>query len=349
VDSIKVRGRHPKTLVKVSQAPAIGAILAQIVAQCTYKVRDLQLPDFAAGPGVILKQVELRSRPANALCKRAIFISRCDNIEEDMLDSIGFLDQYDQSPTSTFSFSLGFHFDPFAPAIAHAVAWETPTTNIMFSCWVSDAFDEVLENILIHAQTIDIVTFHGYERFSYKYTGSCIFNRVEESNVKGISFSKSNPRAVFEIVQALRRCLVSLPDVAFTRCPMPSWAFLRVAAAMSNVTCLSELISLSLTTSVAETFNVQEFLTALLHFSRLERLRLKGIPIDGSEAMAAVCGLSALHLLHLEDLSFVAPFSRPLQSGLVLLDISRGEFSVDALRSLFVAVMRDGVNHVPRV
>jgi hypothetical protein len=347
-DSIELACGHRKTLVKVKHAPAIGGVLAQIVAQCTFKVPNLQLPTFSAGPGVTLERVKLTARPANALQNRAIFLSHFYDISGVTLDAVAYFDKYDQSPKSTVSIAPGFHAGPFVPAIAHAIGWETAATIVLLDRWGTTVYDQFIENLLIHAQTINTISFHGFGRFP-RGTGSYAFKNVEQLNVKALWFSKSKPKAVLEIVQALSRCPVTFPEVAFLSCPLSTPVFVRVAAELSKSTCFSAITSLSLTKSVVEPFNEAQFLAALGRFGRLEKLHLKTVPLDGSAVVAALCGLRTLRVLRVESLRFVAPFGQPLPPGLIHLDVSRCEFSGAALRSLFASVVRDDSNHVPLV
>lgn len=312
----------------------------------SYGLKNVQLCRLDSPTSI--KEVELTSRPSNALIYRTIFLAHYYEKANDKKDilNVDYFKKWEYRRPYYIIINSTLQPGKFGRAFGHSISWEKLIKAVCFRSFSPPQFSEFFDSLVANSMsTVSEIQFDSYKdptnlpEFSGRplKNENCSIKRYVFHDVIGtflLSFFEKCTR--IPRIEGLVLCNVKMDSTEFTQ---------FCNCVLHNKAMQNTLKKFIFEKSPIQSFPTSDMKIMLECLSHLETITLCDFNCDGVRLINAVCRSKApVRVIHANRLKFFKSFEKTtFPETLIHLDVSLSLFSDEAISSLLVAITKKEV------
>ena len=331
--------------IKVKSAPAIARVMKSVLYQCTWGLTDVLTAKFV-DDGADLGKLRITQRPKDALRKRCLFMCHFYDKRGDTLDQVKYFDKYDRKVGPTLVVSGHFHPGNFAPAVGHAIAWETRLKTVSFCRFKPVKFTLMFQAMLNNAKTIERIVFMNYNKDK---TAEFALKGLEEGSVKEFWFMECDKEMIRAFLTAAQQYPCGIEELCFVSCRLAEGHIAWILQTIEKLRCCRTLKTLSFMKIPVQNFPRRELTRCLESLPNLETFTANELACDAAPLLTAICQPQVkVNIVNIHNMTFRTGMSTKegmVTSRMVMLSVNKCSFTQDTLKSFFGWLVKKNEGH----
>lgn len=321
--------------VKSENVGEIASAMVRVLNEAIFGLKNLTV--MHVDSTVPLHNVDVTSRPQNALKWRALLLAHFYDVNGKHLHELDYFDRWEVEDQSYLMLEPTLHPGNFAAAFGHAIAWESKLDMVVFRCFAPRHFPRFLDSLIDNATTIKTVIFDTYDGTKDPvFSGS----KIEHSSVSKYIFEKVTASVITEFLRNTMK-YPQIEELTFNKIEVRSDDFTRFVDLLTDVNNLAvhdHLQSFTITYSKILRFptgDITRLLRAMPHIHSITIQNCNG----SADRFVNACFVDGLGIksVRVSGMTFKTAFDNPrirIPPSLVSLDVSGSKFYTESLAGL---------------
>jgi hypothetical protein len=327
----------PPIKVKTTSIVNVVYSLNWLLCDTFFGLREVQKCQIVSQ--LPLPPVNVKQRTARALKWRSLILAEQRDLKAGQLQEVDYFAKWEDKVPPLLVIGRSFHPSNLAPALGHAIAWESAIDSVCFQGFSSAKFSVFFEELLAHAVSISRIIFSDYQSKRIPPLGTW---NTPQATITNWWFVRCCPDLILRWLESSG----SLPEGSIGTLVLIDIVFgqeQQLAGILNAIKAsrpAQAMHRLEIARPVIKPFPIAQTTRLLTICQELESIAIRGVDADGSALLVSIVKAAPkLRQIVLLQIEFRVPIEQvELPDSLLHLRVSRCAFTTAALISLFTVV-----------
>ena len=325
---------------KSRDSSRIAYMSVNVIKSVTYGNEKLNYKDIMNVVSPAFSDIAMDKRPEHAFVHRAIFFAHHYAKKKKPSAIFESLNSWERRNSHILTLPRTLNPDDYATSVGHAISWEPTIDTLVFQKFNVKSFSAMFDIILENSQKISNLVFTDYSNDDSipNFSGKII----EKTSISNICFSRVTSPIVLHFFKHCNR-ISGIESIILSQVKFLSDEFINLSEyIIQNQKLKQSLKKFEFSKCPILNFPIKQFTMMLASFSSLECISLKGLNGDGMRFLNSVSRSNApVKIIYANFLNFRKNLeSVKLPETLLLLDVSRSNFTNEAFATFFICLTK---------